>query len=80
MSIARSVKCSMEKCSDFISNGPNKLKIAVQNIRSIYKNLDGFQAAVSTLNVDVLIFNECQLSLSKNIPQMTMMFSKLKTY
>lgn len=70
ISVANSYYCDSETCNKMINSSMNSLKIITQNIRSIYKNFDSFQAQLATLSfeIDIIILTECWLNDRKRIP------------
>lgn len=71
ITIATSHHCDTDTCNAVIGNSnAGSIKVITQNIRSIYKNLDGFRAQLArlTFEVDIIILTECWLSKDKSIP------------
>lgn len=70
--VSTAYHCDTDTCNSIIGNSKPSLRIAVQNIRSIYKNLDNLQAQLATLtcDIDIIILTECWLSEHKQIPGM----------
>lgn len=70
ISVATNYYCDTEFCNTEINKSTTSLKIITQNIRSIQKNMDNFQAQLArfSFEFDVIILTECWLSNDKLIP------------
>lgn len=71
ISVANSFSCDPETCNLILKNtAARSLKIITQNIRSIHKNIDGYQAQLArfSFEMDIIILTECWLSDNKPIP------------
>lgn len=70
LTVALSKVCSPEECLSHIPFQDKCLKIITQNMRSIYKNINSFEALMCSLrfDCDVIVLTECRLSNSKPPP------------
>lgn len=70
--VASAHHCDTDACNEIMKNSKSSLKIITQNIRSVYKNLDSFQAQLARLSyeIDIIILTECWLNADKPIPTM----------
>lgn len=68
--IANSFQCNIDDLTKHVKTKGNDLTVITQNIRSIYRNFDDLQIALSTLhfNTDIIILTECRLDKDKPIP------------
>lgn len=72
-SVSEANTCNVEDCKLLLPSGENTLTLLTQNIRSINRNMDGFEVLLESLdiNCDVIVLTECWLSSqTANLPSL----------
>lgn len=72
INLFKSILCTPEECASHIKSNRKTINIAVQNIRSVSRNLSGFQALLARASIepDIIVLTECWLQCNKIIPHL----------
>lgn len=72
-SVSESKVCNVEDCKHLLPSGDKALTLLTQNIRSISRNMNGFEVLLQDLDVscDIIVLTECWLSKQMdNLPSL----------